>query len=92
MVLNAGYPRSGWASLPALAVALAVGLFNGVLIAYVSMPSFVVTLGMLSIARSQGQVVSEQQEASTSSAPDGDTLLWLGGKSDVSAFPIRSSC
>ena len=36
----------------AIATALVVGAFNGVLIAYLGFPPFVVTLGMLSIARS----------------------------------------
>ena len=38
--------------LNALGVALLVGAINGVLIAYAGMPAFVVTLGMLSAARS----------------------------------------
>lgn len=37
------------------------GAFNGVFIAYVGMPSFVVTLGMLSIARSLAVVFSGNQ-------------------------------
>ena len=45
--------NSFWLSaLAAIGVALLVGLINGVLIAYVGMPAFVVTLGMLSAARS----------------------------------------
>jgi ribose transport system permease protein len=62
----------------ALLVALAVGLVNGVLIAYVGMPPFVVTLGMLSIARSLGQVASSNKMVSDF-GPDGEQLLWLGG-------------
>src|SRR6476659_3468196 len=48
-VMNAGF--SLWTGMAAaIAAALTVGFFNGVLIAYIAMPSFVVTLGMLSIA------------------------------------------
>lgn len=41
-----------------LLTGIAVGVFNGVLIAYLGFPPFVVTLGMLSIARSLAMVVS----------------------------------
>ena len=44
----------------AIATALVVGAFNGVLIAYLGFPPFVVTLGMLSIARSLAMVASEE--------------------------------
>jgi len=40
---------------------LACGVVNGVFVAYVGMPSFVVTLGMLSIARSLAVVFSANQ-------------------------------
>lgn len=40
---------------------LACGVFNGFFVAYVGMPSFVVTLGMLSIARSLAVVFSGNQ-------------------------------
>src|SRR5215475_12052209 len=51
MTMNAGL--SIWLAVPlALGAALLVGAINGVLIAYVGVPSFVVTLGMLSIPRS----------------------------------------
>ena len=45
----------------ALGAALLVGAFNGVMIAYVGMPPFVVTLGMLSIARSLAMVLSNNR-------------------------------
>ncbi|TGV66282.1 ABC transporter permease, partial [Mesorhizobium sp. M00.F.Ca.ET.149.01.1.1] len=38
--------------LATIITALAIGAFNGVLIAYIGFPPFVVTLGMLSVARS----------------------------------------
>jgi ribose transport system permease protein len=44
-----------------LLAGLACGAFNGFFVAYVGMPSFVVTLGMLSIARSLAVVLSGNQ-------------------------------
>ena len=41
-----------------IGTALLVGAFNGILIAYLNFPPFVVTLGMLSIARSLAMVAS----------------------------------
>ena len=79
ITMNAGY--SIWAGLGgALTAALAVGLFNGLLIAYLRMPPFVVTLGMLVIARSLGQVASNNKMV-FQFGPDGDKLLKLGGGS-----------
>ena len=55
VTMHAGYSiEVGIAA--SLATALLVGAFNGVLIAYVGFPPFVVTLGMLSIARSLAMV------------------------------------
>ena len=62
----------------ALLVALAVGLFEGVLIAYLGMPPFVVTLGMLSIGRSLAMVVSNNTVV-FQFGPDQAKLLALGG-------------
>ncbi len=64
----------------ALLVALAIGLFEGVLISYVGMPPFVVTLGMLSIARSLAMVVSNNTVV-FQFGPDQAKLLALGGGS-----------
>src|SRR4029079_17344448 len=51
LTLEAGYPW--WAAIIAgLAAGALTGAINGVLIAYVGLSSFVVTLGMLSAARS----------------------------------------
>ncbi|MDF2371473.1 MAG: ABC transporter permease [Rhizobiaceae bacterium] len=70
-----------WAGcLLALGVSLVVGAVNGVLIAYAKMPSFVVTLGMLSIARSLAMVLSNNKMI-YQFGPDHDFLLWLGGGS-----------
>ena len=44
-----------------LLAGLACGAFNGFFVAYIGMPSFVVTLGMLSIARSLAVVLSGNQ-------------------------------
>jgi len=59
---------------------LAVGLFNGVFVAYLRYPPFVVTLGMLSIARSIAMVVSSNQTL-FQFGPDHNRLLGLGGGS-----------
>lgn len=44
-----------------LLAGLACGAFNGFFVAYVGMPPFVVTLGMLAIARSLAVVISQNQ-------------------------------
>ena len=62
----------------AIATALIIGAFNGVLIAYIGMPPFVVTLGMLSIARSLAMVASNNTVV-YQFGPDHDKLLALGG-------------
>ncbi len=51
-----------WVAVPcALLAALACGFVNGFFIAYVRMPAFVVTLGMMSLARSLAMVLSGNQ-------------------------------
>jgi ribose transport system permease protein len=68
------------------AVAIGLGLLtgalaggvNGVLIAYVGLPSFVVTLGMLSIARSLAIVLSENKMI-YEFGPYGETFNFIGG-------------
>src|SRR5688572_16049977 len=68
-----------WLAVPlALGVSLLVGAINGVLIAYVGVPSFVVTLGMLSIARSLAMVFSGNRMV-YEFGPDQPKLLMLGG-------------
>jgi ribose transport system permease protein len=77
IVMAAGYPF--WlAAILALSAALAVGAINGLLIAYLGMPPFVVTLGMLSIARSLAMVLSGNKMI-WEFGPDHEFLLWLGG-------------
>jgi len=63
-----------------LLTGVAVGAFNGVLIAFMGFPPFVVTLGMLSIARSLAMVVSNNTVV-FQFGPDHQRLLALGGGS-----------
>ncbi|WP_315834907.1 ABC transporter permease [Bradyrhizobium prioriisuperbiae] len=77
VVMHAGYSiEIGIAA--SLGTALVVGAFNGILIAYLGMPPFVVTLGMLSIARSLAMVLSNNTVV-FQFGPDHDKLLALGG-------------
>ncbi len=77
VVMNAGY--SIWAGVgAALLTSLAIGALNGVLIAYVRMPPFVITLGMLAIARSLAMVASNNRMV-YDFGPDQAKLLALGG-------------
>jgi ribose transport system permease protein len=87
VAMNAGYPL--WFGISvALLAALSVGLINGVLITYLGMPPFVVTLGMLSIARSVAMVLSNNRMV-YQFGPDHDTFLWLGGGSTFGiAHPV----
>ncbi|MGN6548815.1 MAG: ABC transporter permease [Pararhizobium sp.] len=79
VVMHAGY--SIWIGIVmALLSSVLVGLVNGVLIAYVGMQPFVVTLGMLSVARSLAMVIS-QNRTIFEFGPDGNALLALGGGS-----------
>ncbi|GAB2187823.1 ABC transporter permease [Roseibium sp. LAB1] len=75
--------NSFWISaIAALLAAGAVGAINGTLIAYVGMPAFVVTLGMLSAARSLAMVLSNNKMI-WEFGPDHDLLLWIGGGSTL---------
>ncbi|TIO53117.1 MAG: ABC transporter permease [Mesorhizobium sp.] len=64
--------------LATIVTALAIGAFNGMLIAYLDFPPFVVTLGMLSVARSLAMVASNNTVV-FQFGPDHDKLLALGG-------------
>jgi ribose transport system permease protein len=77
LVLEAGQPLA-WGALAGMAVALLCGLFNGVLIAYLRLSPFVVTLGMLSIGRSLALVVSRNRMVHDL-GPDEPLLTALGG-------------
>src|SRR5579871_113589 len=77
VVMNAGH--SIWVGIgAALLTTLAVGAVNGILIAYVRMPPFVITLGMLAIARSLAMVASNNRMV-YEFGPDQAKLLALGG-------------
>jgi ribose transport system permease protein len=75
--MNAGH--SIWVGIAmGLLTAGLVGLVNGVLIAYLNMQPFVVTLGMLSVGRSLALVFSGSRTI-FEFGPDGSKLLALGG-------------
>ncbi|ACP23016.1 ribose ABC transporter, permease protein (plasmid) [Sinorhizobium fredii NGR234] len=77
VVMNAGYSiEVGIAA--SVGTALVIGGFNGVMIAYLGFPPFVITLGMLSIARSLAMVASNNTVV-FQFGPDHDMLLALGG-------------
>jgi ribose transport system permease protein len=81
VIMSAGMPF--WLGcIAALGVSLLVGAVNGILIAYAKMPPFVVTLGMLSVARSLAMVLSDNKMI-YEFGPDHDFLLWLGGGSTL---------
>ncbi|AHG46468.1 sugar ABC transporter permease [Rhizobium leguminosarum bv. trifolii CB782] len=77
VTMNAGYSIEIGITA-AIVTALVIGAFNGVLIAYLNFPPFVVTLGMLSIARSLAMVASNNTVV-FQFGPDHDKLLALGG-------------
>ena len=77
VVMHAGYSiEVGIAA--SLGTALIIGAINGVLIAYLGIPPFVVTLAMLSIARSLAMVASNNTVV-YQFGPDQAKLLFLGG-------------
>jgi ribose transport system permease protein len=68
-----------WLAMSAgLATGLASGAVNGVLIAWLGLPPFVVTLGTLSISRSLAVVLS-QNRMIYDFGPDADTVFAIGG-------------
>ena len=75
-----------WIALPAgLAAAVAVGATSGVLIAYVGMAPFVVTLGMMSLARSLAMVMSNNTMV-FQFGPDHQQFIGIGGGSTRNWF------
>ena len=79
LIMNAGFGiELGF--LACMVTAALVGLVNGVLIAYLRMPPFVVTLGMLSIVVSLARVVSNNQMI-WDFGPDQELFEWIGGGS-----------
>src|SRR5437660_1302674 len=77
LVLQAGHSW-GLAVLAGLASGALCGLVNGAFVAYLGLPSFVVTLGMLAAARSFAVVLSENKMI-YDFGPDGDVFMALGG-------------
>ena len=79
MMMAADY--SIWMAVPAgLGAALLAGGASGVLIAYVGMPPFVVTLGMMSLARSVAMVMSNNTMV-FDFGRDHERFIGLGGGS-----------
>jgi ribose transport system permease protein len=77
LLLRAAYPW--WVAMGAgLAAGFVAGAVNGVLIAYLGLSAFVVTLGMLSIARSLAIVLSANQMI-YDFGPDADIVFAIGG-------------
>ena len=77
LVLGSGQPLIV-AAAAGLGCALLCGLVNGSLVAYFRLSPFVVTLGMLSVARSLALVISNNRMIHDF-GPDEDLLLALGG-------------
>lgn len=77
ITMNAGYPLVVGVAF-AVGVSLLVGFINGVLIAWLQIPPFIVTLGMLSIARSAAMVLSGNKMI-FQFGPDERLLFALGG-------------
>ena len=77
LLLQAGYHWS-LALTAGLLTGMATGLINGALIAYVGLSPFVVTLGMLSFARSLAIVLSENKMI-YDFGPYGPTFKAIGG-------------
>lgn len=85
--MNAGYGFFSSAAAALLASA-GVGFFNGVLIAWLRVPPFVVTLGTLSIARSLAMVLSDNRMI-FEFGPDQALLFEIGGGSTYGiAHPV----
>jgi ribose transport system permease protein len=75
LILQADFPL--WFGLAAtLFVGAGLGAINGVLIGYMRLPPFLVTLGMLSVARSMALIVSDGQ------------VVYSFGRSEAAIFAI----
>ncbi|MHA1563887.1 MAG: ABC transporter permease [Alphaproteobacteria bacterium] len=77
LVLQAGYPALVGIGA-GLATGIIIGLINGVLIAYLKLSPFVVTLGMLSIARSLALAFSNNRMI-FDFGPQADLFIAIGG-------------
>lgn len=79
LVMQAGYGIvPGF--LACMATCLVVGAINGALIAYLRMAPFVVTLGMLAMARSIAMVISNNKMI-YAFGPNQELFEWIGGAS-----------
>jgi ribose transport system permease protein len=81
VIMNSGMPLA-LAFPAAMGAAALVGLVNGGLIAVAGMPPFVITLGMMSIVRSLGMVLSNNKLI-YEFGPDQATLFSIGGGSQL---------
>ena len=89
MMMSWNYPI--WQAIPcALIAALTCGLVNGFFISIVRMPPFVVTLGMMSVARSVAMVLSGNQMVYQFGV-DHPKLVALGGGSTGGWFRAFSN-
>lgn len=81
LVMQAGYPiELGF--LACMGASAMVGLVNGFLIARLKLAPFVVTLGMLAMARSISMVISNNKMI-YNFGPDQDLFEWIGGESII---------
>lgn len=77
VILEAHY--AWWVALPAgMLAGAALGAINGYIIAYIGLPPFVVTLGMLAAGRSFAQILSGNRMV-TDFGPDKQIVLEIGG-------------
>jgi ribose transport system permease protein len=84
--MTMSWDYSFWLAVPlALGAALLTGFVNGYLIAYIGMPAFVVTLGMMSVARSLAMVLSGNQMVYKFGV-DHSKLVAFGGGSTAGWF------
>ncbi len=79
LVMQAGF-SIGLGFMACMGIAALVGLTNGVLIAYLKLQPFVVTLGMLAITRSIAMVASNNKMI-YEFGPDQELFEWIGGQS-----------
>jgi ribose transport system permease protein len=71
-------PEIAWLGLPAaLAMGLALGLFNGALIAFLNLPPFIVTLGSLTAVRGLARLLGADTTVFNADLP----FAWIGNGS-----------
>jgi ribose transport system permease protein len=95
---NAAWCHTWWmAVIMGLLAGALIGYINGVLIAYVGLPPFVVTLGMLSAVRSLAVVLSESRMLYDFRPKEAATFKFIGGGDNLALdrlgipFPIPIS-